>query len=171
MSLIWFRFSGRELVLVAWAGLRGAVPIVLATFLLTAGHPDGGLVFDVVFFVVILSTLVQGLTVPPLAKWLGLVEAEVHGDGRAELIPSDNPFYEIVEVQLPPESAACARTLADRPMPEGARVAVVVRRGNSFVPDGSTVLEPDDLLVITAPRSTDIVRQLEIWANGDQRRA
>jgi cell volume regulation protein A len=167
VSLIWFRFTGRELVLVAWAGLRGAVPIVLATFLLTAGHPDGGLVFDVVFFVVILSTLVQGLTVPPLAARLGLVEAEVHGDGRAELIPSDNPFYEIVEVQLPPGSAACSRTLADRPMPEGTRVAVVVRQGNSFVPDGTTVLEPDDLLVITAPRSTRIVRQLEIWANGD----
>jgi Trk K+ transport system NAD-binding subunit len=54
-------------------------------------------------------------------------------------------------------------------MPEGTRVAVVVRQGNSFVPDGGTVLEPDDLLVITAPRSPGIVRQLELWANGDPR--
>jgi cell volume regulation protein A len=167
VSLIWFRFTGRELALVAWAGLRGAVPIVLATFLLTAGHPDGGLVFDVVFFVVILSTLVQGLTVPPLANRLGLVDAEVHGDGRGELIPSDNPYYEIVEMQLPPESVSAAFTLAERPMPEGARVAVVVRQGTSFVPDGSTFLEPDDLLVITAPRSPGVVRQLELWASGE----
>ena len=70
--LTWFRFRRAELALVSWTGLRGAVPIVLATFPLTAAYPDGPLVFDVVFFVVLLSTLVQGATVAPLARRLGL---------------------------------------------------------------------------------------------------
>ena len=70
--LTWFRFRPAELALASWTGLRGAVPIVLATFPLTAAYPDGALVFDVVFFVVLLSTLVQGATVAPLARRLGL---------------------------------------------------------------------------------------------------
>jgi potassium/hydrogen antiporter len=72
VSLAWFRFPARELAMLSWAGLRGAVPIVLATFPRTAGHPDGPLVFDVVFFVVLLSTAVQGLTIGRVARRLGL---------------------------------------------------------------------------------------------------
>ena len=72
LSIVWLGFDRRELALVSWAGLRGAVPIVLATFPLTAGYPDGQLIFDVVFFVVIVSVLVQGFTLEPLVTRLGL---------------------------------------------------------------------------------------------------
>ena len=71
LCLPWFRFKTRELTLVSWAGLRGAVPIVLATMPLTAGHPDGALVFDVVFVVVLASVIVQSSTVGILVKRLG----------------------------------------------------------------------------------------------------
>ncbi len=70
LCVSWFRFTRRDVALVSWAGLRGAVPIVLATIPLTAGHPDGSLVFDVVFVVVIVSLVVQATTVGSLVKRL-----------------------------------------------------------------------------------------------------
>jgi potassium/hydrogen antiporter len=73
LSLVAFRFSAREQAFVAWAGLRGAVPIVLATFALSAGISDSATIFDAVFFVVLVSTVAQGLTLEPLAHRLGLV--------------------------------------------------------------------------------------------------
>jgi len=75
LSLFAFRLPTRELAFISWAGLRGAVPIVLATFPLTGGHPQGQRIFDVVFFVVLISVTVQGLTIGPLARRLGLREA------------------------------------------------------------------------------------------------
>ena len=73
--LPWFGFEGREVAWLSWAGLRGAVPIVLATFPLTEGHPAGELIFDTTFFVVLVSAAVQGTTVMPLARRLGLTRA------------------------------------------------------------------------------------------------
>ena len=69
-----FGFTWRERVVVSWAGLRGGVPIVLATFPLTELHPDGHLIFNIVFFVVLLSATVQGLTITGLARRLGVTE-------------------------------------------------------------------------------------------------
>jgi cell volume regulation protein A len=73
--LPWFGFDRREVAWLSWAGLRGAVPIVLATFPLTEGHPAGELIFDTTFFVVLVSAAVQGTTVMPLARRLGLIRA------------------------------------------------------------------------------------------------
>src|SRR4029077_14655971 len=78
VCLPWFGFNMRELTLVSWAGLRGAVPIVLATIPLTAGHPDGALVFDVVFVTVLVSLIVQAGTIGVLVRRLGFTE-EVSG--------------------------------------------------------------------------------------------
>jgi potassium/hydrogen antiporter len=73
VSLVPFRFSAREQTFLAWAGLRGAVPIVLATFALSAGISDSATIFDAVFFVVLVSTVAQGLTLEPLAHRLRLI--------------------------------------------------------------------------------------------------
>jgi cell volume regulation protein A len=81
LCLPWFGYRRRELVLASWAGLRGAVPIVLATFPLTESYPDGSLIFDVVFFVVLVSTAVQGITIAPLAARLNL--ARDTGEGAS----------------------------------------------------------------------------------------
>jgi len=72
IALFPFRFSVRELAFVAWVGLRGAVPIILATFPPMLGFPRGEVLFDVVFFVVLVSALVQGWALPFVASWLGV---------------------------------------------------------------------------------------------------
>ena len=73
MALLPVKVSLQEKLFVAWVGLRGAVPIVLATFPLLAGLPEASILFDLVFFVVIASVLLQGTSVPFVAKWLGVI--------------------------------------------------------------------------------------------------
>ena len=85
-----FGVPQRESVLVSWAGLRGAVPVVLATIPLTAGHPDGSLVFDVAFVVVVISVALQAPLVAPLARWLGLGADDVDaGDTGSAAVGGD----------------------------------------------------------------------------------
>lgn len=74
-SLLFTSFSAQQKTFIAWVGLRGAAPIVLATFPLLAGAPGSGLIFDLVFFIVLVSVLAQGLSIPVVARWLGLVSS------------------------------------------------------------------------------------------------
>ena len=161
LCLPWFRFNRRELTLVSWAGLRGAVPIVLATIPLTAGHPDGSLVFDVVFVTVLVSLIVQAGTVGMLVKRLGFT-AEVSG-AEAEVAVLDSLVADLIEVHLSPRSTVLGSRLRDHVMPDGARVALVVRDGQTFVPDGDMMLMAGDvLLVAVAPDTTP--ETLVAWA-------
>jgi potassium/hydrogen antiporter len=167
VCLPWFGFRRRELVLASWAGLRGAVPIVLATFPLTAGYPDGSQIFDVVFFVVLVSTAVQGITVAPLAHRLGLASDPEASGALAEIVPVETLAADVVQLELTTVSSLVGHTLAERPPPSGARVAVLVRAATSLVPDGDTRLEPGDVLVLAVPPggSTD---DLLGWASAPE---
>jgi potassium/hydrogen antiporter len=161
LCLPWFRFNRRELTLVSWAGLRGAVPIVLATIPLTAGHPDGSLVFDVVFVTVLVSLIVQAGTVGMLVKRLGFTD-EVSG-AEAEVAVLDSLVTDLIEVRLSQRSTVLGSRLRDHVMPDGARVALVVRDGQTFVPDGDMMLMAGDvLLVAVAPDTTP--ETLVSWA-------
>ncbi len=162
----WARFSGRELILVSWAGLRGAVPIVLATFPLVAGHPDGQRIFDVVFFVVLLSTLVQGLTIPTLAARLRL-GGDRPREGLSEVFELDALDLHVVELEVDGDRAIASRTIAEVPPPDGARITVVVRGDEQLVPGGSTVLLAGDVLVMAVPRHDGALERLMTWADRD----
>lgn len=167
VCLPWFGTTWRETTAVAWAGLRGAVPIVLATFPLTVDHPDGVLIFDVVFFVVLLSALVQGMTITPLAKRLGLEADPSPWEAVVEVVPLDRVRGDLVEVELDPASTVIGRTLADAPLPDKARVAAIFRDDEVVVPTGRTVLtDGDRLLVITT--DADDIDHLVDWAAGDE---
>lgn len=151
LSAAWARFRPAELALLSWAGLRGAVPIVLATFALTEGHPDGVLVFDVVFFVVLASAVVQGLTVAPVASRLGLLARRPRPPALATVLPVDELATDVIELELTETAAVADRPLRDVPLPGRARISVVVRGRHSLVPDGDTVLRAGDVLVIASP--------------------
>jgi cell volume regulation protein A len=162
LVLPWFSIPAREAWIVAWAGLRGAVPIVLATFPLSAGHPDGPLIFDVVFFVVVVSAAVQGATVAPLARRLGLQPAASPWDAMVEVVPLDGVAGEMVEVELDATSSVVGRTLADAPLPKGARVAAVLRDHRVVVPTGVTALLAGDRLLVIAEEGQ--VEDLARWS-------
>ncbi|MFA9446612.1 potassium/proton antiporter [Egicoccus sp. AB-alg6-2] len=159
-----FRFGWRDQVVASWAGLRGAVPIVLATFPLTAGYPRGATIFDVVFFVVLISVAVQGATVGPLVRRLGLETDRPAWENLAEALPVESLDVHLVELTVAEELPICGRALRDIPLPPGMLVTTLVRGHQSLVPTGTTRLQPDDLLVITVAASDDAAALVSRWA-------
>lgn len=163
-QLVTRRWHPRETALVSWAGLRGAVPIVLATFPLTAAYPEGADIFNTVFFVVLIATAVQGPTLAALSRTLGLSERATVWSPVAEFIPVDDPEIDVIEVQIAHDMPVAGRPLREVPPPDGCRVVTLIRHGRTHVPQGYTVLEPDDrIIVIAASHSTNDDR-IATWA-------
>jgi cell volume regulation protein A len=160
----WFRFERGAVRFVSWAGLRGGVPIVLATFPLTAHYPDAELVFDVVFFVVLVSVALQGSTIGLVARRLGL-RAEAR-PAQSVVTALDGVDADVIELTLDASAAVVGRSLAEVPMPVSARVAMVLRAGTGVVPRGDTVLEAGDVLVVVAGAGHEAVAHLHAWAAG-----
>jgi cell volume regulation protein A len=154
------RVRWRDAVVVSWAGLRGAVPVVMATIPLTAGHPDGSLVFDVAFVVVVISVAVQGPSVAPLARRLGL-DGEAPSP-RTDVIPLDDLDADLIEIDVPSTSRVDGQRLASVPLPPGLRVAWLQRGATAVVPDGDTVLQAGDRLLVICPIDHDL-DLLEHW--------
>ena len=162
--LPWFGFARRELAFVSWAGLRGAVPIVLATFPLTAGHPQGQAIFDVTFFVVLVSAVVQGLTVERVAHRLELEPEAAGWAALAEVIPLDAVGVDVVEINIPAGSPVVGQPLREVRFPLDARVAAVVRDGEVLVPNGDSELAEGDLLVVFARQQGELAGAMTAWA-------
>lgn len=152
-----FRFSLREHVLISWVGLKGAAPIILATFPLLAGLPEGRLLFNVVFFVVLLSAMLQGWTLPVLAARLRLRETYVPAPlVSLELVTLRDVNAEVVDYAVSSESPLVGRTIEDLRLPDGAIVALVSREGTPIAPRGSTRLQAADHLFVIARTSDRI---------------
>lgn len=164
--LAWSGTSLRRMAVISWAGLRGAVPVVLATIPFTAGHPDGSAIFDITFVVVVLSVAVQAPTVGPLARRLGLAEPRRVESVAAEIVPVDAHDADLAEVEVPLGSRLDGIVLRNAPPPNGARIAMIHRGEDSIVPTGSSRLEAGDLLLVIAPRSCELPR-LEKWVSPD----
>ncbi|MCS6848697.1 MAG: potassium/proton antiporter [Anaerolineae bacterium] len=151
LSLFWARMSPRELVLVSWVGLRGAAPIILATFPLVAGLPQAGVIFNLVFFVVLTSVLVQGTTVSLVANWLGLnLPEERRPPPTIRLI--DGSRARPIDIRISATSPAVGKQIVDLHLPQGALIVLITRNGNHIVPTGSTVIEADDTLTLLASK-------------------
>lgn len=163
----WFGYRWQELTLLSWAGLRGAVPIVLATFPFTAQYPDAQLIFDIVFFVVLVSAGLQGATVGAVARRLGLQERGLPWAPVAEALPLDGVDAELVEVDVEPGLPIAGRLVREVPLPEGGLLMAVVRRDQVLVPTGSTRLEAADLLLVAMPRRSTATAEIAAWARGE----
>nr|EIF90321.1 potassium/proton antiporter [Streptomyces tsukubensis NRRL18488] len=153
-SLIPFGIPKREQVLLSWAGLRGAVPIILATIPMVSGVADSTRVFNIVFVLVVVYTLVQGPTLPWLARALKLGPG-APSDLGIESAPLERLRGHLLSVAIPEESKMHGVEVAELRLPAGAAVTLVVRDGKSFVPLPSTVLRRGDELLVVA---TDPVR-------------
>jgi cell volume regulation protein A len=154
-SLLPFRTPYRDQVLLSWAGLRGAVPIVLATIPMVAGVRQSERIFNIVFVLVIVYTLVQGPTLPWIARRLRLGDPGAAEDLGIESAPLERLRGHLLSVRIPPRSRMHGVEVSELRLPPGAAVTLVVREGKSFVPLPTTVLRHGDELLVVA---TDPVR-------------
>ena len=152
-STTWLGVKWRDQVFLTGAGLRGAVPIVLTTIPLAAGFPDASRLFDVVFVLVLVLTLLQGPLVPVLARRLGLVDDQPR-DLEVETAPLGRIDADLLEVSIEAGSRLQGVEIGELRLPVGASVALVVRGTASFVPDSQTVLRRGDQLLVIASRKT-----------------
>jgi cell volume regulation protein A len=151
LSLLPFGFPLREQVFIGWVGLRGAVPVILALFPLLAGLPNAQLYFDVAFFVVLVSLLLQGWTLAPLARGLGLeVPATPGWQRRLELDLPGQIDYEMVVYMLSEGSPALGRVPASLHLPAGSGVAGLIRSGRVISGCEAEMLEAGDQLLLLA---------------------
>jgi potassium/hydrogen antiporter len=164
-----FGFSPGERLVLGWAGLKGAVPVVLATFPLIEEVPDAVLYFNVVFFVVLLSTLLQGTTFEGLAQRLGLTTSEpALPRPLAEAGTIRRLGAEILEYPVAPGDAIAGHRVRDLGLPREAVVNVIVRDDEAIPPRGSTRLrEGDQVHVLMREEAARLVPELmERWRNG-----
>jgi len=147
--LLPFRFNVRELTFISWVGLKGAVPIVLATYPLIWGLPSGGVLFDAVFFVVLVSAITQGWTLPPFARALGLEEPPRPEPPVAlEISSLRDVEADIVEYVIQPESRGAGRAIRELALPDGVVVAMISRGSRIIPPRGSTRVLPGDIVFV-----------------------
>ena len=162
LFLLPFRVPRREIVFIAWVGLRGAVPIMLATFPVLSGVHAGRLVFDLVFFIVVVSALVQGTSIGWFARYLGLeVEGPPPPRAMLEINSTQRLGGEVLSFYVEPASAVAGSRIADLPIPEGSAVMLVVRGRELVAARGRTVLAPGDhVYVFTPPGDKGFVQLL-----------
>ena len=149
-SAVWFRLPWREQAFVSWAGLRGAVPIVLATILLTSGLPEARRLFDIVFVLVVVFTLVQGTALARLSAWLGVASPAEPREVTVESAPLGDLGADLLQIGVPERSRLHGVYVRELRLPEGAVLSLVVRNGQGFVPDQDTRLARGDQLLVVA---------------------
>ena len=155
-----FRMPWREQAFLSWAGLRGAVPIVLAMIPLGQHVPGAQRLVDGVFVLVIVLTLVQGGTLPLLAKALGLSSGASPHEIEVDAAPLDELGAELIQVRIPDGSKLHGVYLPELRLPDGASVSLVVRDGRGFTPGRETRLRAgDQLLVVTTQDARDVVER------------
>ena len=162
------RFNWREKVFISWTGLRGAVPIILATYPLTEGHPQARYMFNVIFFVVLTSVLLQGKTLALAAKLLKL-DAAVRETKTWTLnfdITPTSGTDETREVDIQPDAAVLGREVKDLRFPDGVTILLINRGEKYMIPKGSTVIEEGDTLLLFGDRAKlpEVARKLEARA-------
>ncbi|HEX7002678.1 MAG TPA: potassium/proton antiporter [Trueperaceae bacterium] len=162
LALLPFPMPKREKAMISWVGLRGAVPIILATYPLVSEVPNADVIFHVIFFVVIVSVLLQGPLIPVVARWLNADEPLAQASPRypLEFEQTADLDSDLVEVPVPGGSPAVGRSIVDLHLPEPALVVLISRDDKFIVPRGSTViLEGDRLLVLADEESLAGVRR------------
>lgn len=164
VCLAWFDLEPREVVAVSWLGMRGAVPIVLATLALSAGIESADAIFDVVFFVVVTSALVQGMTATGVLRRLGLGVDGSTARTVVEALPLDEGQVDVIEVVLTRNSPLVGDRLAACPPPEDAIVSIIVREDRALAPRGTTRLQSGDRLLVTTTNMDTGVHDIEVWA-------
>jgi len=145
----------REKIFISWVGLRGAAPIILATFPLLAGLQEAEMIFNVVFFVVLTSVLLQGTSIPLVARWLG-VDAPVK-PRRAyplEYTPVGGFKSELKELHIPLVSPVDGKAIVELEFPKEFLIILIARDNDFILPSGGTVLQEGDTLLVLSDKQS-----------------
>ncbi|GAB3014022.1 potassium/proton antiporter [Mycobacterium bourgelatii] len=153
-SLLWFRIPWREQAFLSWAGLRGAVPIVLATFPVVAGVADSYRLLNIVFMLVLVFTVIQAPSLRPIAQRLGLITRETTREIQVEAAPLDVLDAELLTMTVQPESRLHNVTIVELRLPDPAVITLIIRKGHTFVPMPDTRIQAgDELLIVTTSKT------------------
>jgi cell volume regulation protein A len=159
LALALARLRFRQKAMIAWVGLRGAVPIVLATFPYQAGLPRADLYFNIVFFIVLTSVLLQGTSLRRVAGWLRLERPLAPSRQYPWEFVSGKTGSDIVKLKVLGSSPVAGKRVMDLGLPDSTLIVLVGRGDHFIVPRGSTVLEGgDDLMILADNQQLPVLR-------------
>ncbi|QOG12676.1 potassium/proton antiporter [Arcobacter sp. FWKO B] len=158
ISMIFSKFSFKEKAFISWVGLRGAVPIVLATYPYVEGLENASLIFNTVFFMVLFSILIQGTTLPRVARFLG-----VELDNQAKQEPKSSPllYNTLKQLYIDKNSKVIGLSIAELELAPYFLILLIKRGDNYIRPTGSTIFEENDILLIQCDKSTQYKKVLK----------
>jgi cell volume regulation protein A len=162
ISLYFFKVQNRSRWLISWVGLRGAVPIVFATYPLIAGADKASMIFNIVFFISLTSVLIQGTTLPIVSKWLHLTLPEKAKQRTITDIELDDSVKSILtEILIPENCRVTGKQIVDLGLPKTIQISFIQRNNKYFTPNGSTLLEPNDRLFVLSENQESLNKVFE----------
>ncbi len=147
LSMMFSSFSMKEKAFISWVGLRGAVPIILATYPYLQGFEKSNLIFNIVFFIVLFSILIQGTTLPLMAKWLN-VESKSKDFKPENVIASPLFYHTLKQFYIEENSKVIGLSIVELNLPADFLILLIKRENDYIKPTGSTILEENDMLLI-----------------------
>ncbi|MEZ4945794.1 MAG: potassium/proton antiporter [Cyclobacteriaceae bacterium] len=160
LSLLPFKMRLKSRAYISWAGLRGAVPIVFATYPLLAGIEQAGMIFNIVFFISVTSVLIQGTTLSIFSKWLKVaLPQKVKPLAPTDAFLTEHPRTIMEEIKIQNDSYAVNKKIVDLTFPKTAIIAMIKRDEKYLTANGATVIEAFDTLIVLAdtPKGIDQV--------------
>jgi potassium/hydrogen antiporter len=159
-------FSWRKKMFISWVGLRGAVPIIFATYPLIAGVQNASTIFHLVFFISVSSVLLQGTTLPLIARWLHVsVPEKLKRKFPLDIELKDDLKTELIELDISPDSLAAGKQVVDLKLPARALIVLIHRDGKYLTVNGQTIIEPNDHLLVMADNKEAISKVKYIFAS------
>jgi len=165
LCLLPFKMGPREKSMIAWVGLRGSVPIILAIFPFTAGIPQADIYFNVVFFVVIASVFIQGTSIPLVSRLLKLdIPLAFKKNYPIEFEKTEGIDAELTDVIVPYNSTAVGKMIRDLNVPEKCLIMLISRDDKFIIPAGPTIIEGGDVLLVLANKK-DLIKMQHSLGN------
>lgn len=144
-----FKMETRKKLYISWVGLRGAVPIVFATYPLLAGIDKSHMIFNIVFFISFTSVLIQGTTLSKIAKWLHVsLPEKVKQTTPVDMLISEHARAKMREIPIPAGTFPVMHEIVELNFPQTAIIAMIKRGDHFITPNGSTIIEPNDILIV-----------------------
>lgn len=167
ISLLFFKMKMRRRFYISWVGLRGAVPIVFATYPLLAGIEKANMIFNIVFFISVTSVLLQGTTLSIVAKWLHVAlpeKAKPIADNERYIL--DLPKSAMEEITVTAHCFAANKRIVDLRFPQTAFITIIKRKGNFVRAGGTTIIKPNDVLVVLLDNENSLSQVKEVLSGG-----